>query len=198
MWLLAGLGNPGPQYAKTRHNVGFMAVGAIAEHYGFSPWVKKFRGQWCEGSVKGEKYFILKPQTFMNLSGEAIGEACRFYKIPPERVVVFHDELDLPLGEVKIKRSGGNAGHNGLKSIDAAIGKDYLRVRIGIGKPREAIEHVLDNFTGEEMKSVDAIIAYLARHVLEQVEHLLSIGAKNLKIKIGAGNQVKVSASAEK
>jgi peptidyl-tRNA hydrolase, PTH1 family len=198
MWLFAGLGNPGPQYAKTRHNVGFMAVDAIAQQHGFSSWAKKFRGQWCEGSIGGEKVFLLKPQTFMNLSGEAVGEACRFYKIPPERVVVFHDELDLPLAEVKIKQSGGNAGHNGLRSIDAAIGKDYLRVRIGIGKPREAIAHVLDNFSNDEMKSVDAILAYLADHAFEQITHFLSIGARNLKIKIGEGNQVKVSASAEK
>jgi len=174
-----------------------MAVDAIAAAHGFSSWGRKFKGELAEGSVAGEKVFLLKPQTFMNLSGESVGEACRFYKIPPGEVVVFHDELDLPLGEVKIKQSGGNAGHNGLKSIDAHIGRDYMRVRIGIGKSGEVIAHVLDAFNKEERGTVDTIIDYLAAHSFEQIAHFHTIGAKNLKIKIGGDAQIKVSSTAE-
>jgi PTH1 family peptidyl-tRNA hydrolase len=131
--LVVGLGNPGSEYAGTRHNIGFMAADALAEHYGAPTWKKKFKG-FVTASTDPALLF-LKPQTFMNLSGEAVAEAMRFHKLMPKDVIVFHDELDLQPGQVKIKQGGGAAGHNGLKSIDAHIGQDYWRVRLGIGHP---------------------------------------------------------------
>ena len=135
MQIWAGLGNPGAQYAMHRHNVGFMAIDAIAEVHGFSPPKKQFQGWTQEGRIGGDKIVLLKPATFMNESGRAVGEAMRFYKLTPQDVTVFHDELDLVPMKVKVKRGGGNAGHNGLRSTDAHIGNDFRRVRIGIGHP---------------------------------------------------------------
>jgi PTH1 family peptidyl-tRNA hydrolase len=135
MLLIAGLGNPGPQYAKNRHNVGFMAADAIARRHSFSGFSKKFRGEIAEGTLAGEKVLIIKPMTFMNLSGDSVGEAMRFYKLSPSDIIVIHDELDLAPGKLKLKTGGGHGGHNGLKSIDAHCGKDYKRLRIGIGHP---------------------------------------------------------------
>jgi PTH1 family peptidyl-tRNA hydrolase len=133
MQIWAGLGNPGQQYAMHRHNVGFMAVDLIADMYRFSPPKKQFQGWVQEGRIGPEKIILLKPSTFMNESGRAIGEAMRFYKLTPQDVTVFHDELDLAPMKVKVKRGGGNAGHNGLRSTDAHIGNDFRRVRLGIG-----------------------------------------------------------------
>lgn len=136
MLLLAGLGNPGAEYAGTRHNIGFMAADTIVRRHSFSPWRKRFRGEWSEGQFGAEKVFVLKPMTFMNNSGEAVAEAARFFKIAPADIVVLHDELDLAPGKVRTKTGGGNAGHNGLRSIDAHLGSaDYRRARIGIGHP---------------------------------------------------------------
>jgi len=135
MKLFAGLGNPGAKYARNRHNIGCMAVDAIAEAHGFGPWRAKFRGRVSEGVLDGEKVILLKPETFMNLSGQSVGEAARFYKLGPEDVTVFHDELDLAPGKLRVKRGGGHAGHNGLRSIHAHLGADYARVRLGIGHP---------------------------------------------------------------
>ena len=135
MLLFAGLGNPGPHYADNRHNVGFMAADAIARRHDFSPWSRKFQGMIAEGMLAGEKIVLLKPLTFMNLSGQSVGEAMRFYKLPLSAVTVFHDELDLAEAKLRVKVGGGNGGHNGLRSIDAHCGKDYRRVRIGIGHP---------------------------------------------------------------
>jgi PTH1 family peptidyl-tRNA hydrolase len=132
--LIVGLGNPGNEYAGTRHNIGFMAVDAIATREGLPTFKSKFKGM-----ITGKDYLLLKPQTFMNLSGESVGEAMRFHKLAPAQTVVFHDDLDLPPGEVRIKQGGGTGGHNGLKSIDAHIGPDYWRVRLGIGHPRNFI-----------------------------------------------------------
>ena len=149
MLLLTGLGNPGDKYARHRHNVGFMAVDAIADANGFGPARKKFRSEIREGVIAGEKAITIKPQTFMNESGQAVGEAVRFYKLSPADVVVFHDELDLAAGKIKVKCGGGNAGHNGLKSIDAHIGNAFRRVRIGIGHPGDKSRvtgHVLGDF----------------------------------------------------
>ncbi len=129
--LIVGLGNPGEEYARTRHNVGFMAVDAVAGKYGCAAWKKKFRGL----IAGAESFLLLKPQTFMNLSGESAVEALNFYKLTPEDVVVFHDDIDLLPGQIKIKQGGGAGGHNGLKSLDAHIGANYWRVRIGIGRP---------------------------------------------------------------
>jgi PTH1 family peptidyl-tRNA hydrolase len=135
MQIWVGLGNPGPQYALNRHNVGFMVADLIADMHGFSPWTKKFQGWVAEGRLGPEKILLLKPATFMNESGRAVGEAMRFYKLEPQDVTAFHDELDLLPMRVKVKRGGGTAGHNGLRSMDAHIGPDFRRVRIGIGHP---------------------------------------------------------------
>ncbi|MEO8722906.1 MAG: aminoacyl-tRNA hydrolase [Sphingobium sp.] len=135
MQIWVGLGNPGPQYALNRHNVGFMVADLIADMHGFSPWTKKFQGWVAEGRFGPEKILLLKPATFMNESGRAVGEAMRFYKLEPQDVTAFHDELDLLPMRVKVKRGGGTAGHNGLRSMDAHIGPDFRRVRIGIGHP---------------------------------------------------------------
>jgi PTH1 family peptidyl-tRNA hydrolase len=135
MKLFVGLGNPGGKYARNRHNIGFMALDQIASDHGFSPWKSKFQGQICEGRLGRDKVLLLKPETFMNLSGQSVGEAMRFYKLEPADVVVFHDELDLAPSRLKVKSGGGHAGHNGLRSIHAHIGEAYDRVRIGIGHP---------------------------------------------------------------
>jgi PTH1 family peptidyl-tRNA hydrolase len=135
MQLWVGLGNPGAEYALHRHNVGFMAVDAIAETYGFDPWKKQFRGWSSLGRIGLERILLLKPATFMNDSGLSVGDAARFYKLEPANVTAFHDELDLAPFKVKVKTGGGAAGHNGLRSMDAHLGQDYRRVRLGIGHP---------------------------------------------------------------
>lgn len=166
MWIFAGLGNPGAEYARNRHNVGFMAVDAIAARHGFPAFRSKFRGLVSEGEIGGGKLLILKPQTFMNLSGESVAAAARFYKIPPERIVAFHDELDLPAFKVRVKKGGGNAGHNGLKSLDAHLGTaEYLRVRIGIGHPgeREKVHgYVLSDFAKAEAPALEKLLDSVA------------------------------------
>lgn len=166
--LVVGLGNPGPEYADTRHNIGFMAAEAIAAREGLG-WKKKFKGEFAAGVSKagGDRPFLLlKPLTYMNLSGESVGEALRFHKLAPADVIVFHDELDLPAGEVRIKQGGGNAGHNGLKSIDQHIGPDYWRVRIGIGHPGEkgdaVTNHVLAPFTKADKAWVATLLERIA------------------------------------
>ena len=130
MLLFAGLGNPGAKYANNRHNVGFMAADAIARRHSFSPWSKKFQAEIAEGKIGGDKVVLIKPQTFMNLSGQSVGEALRFYKLEPSDVTVFYDEIELPAGKVRVKTGGGSAGHNGIRSLDQHIGKNYRRVRI--------------------------------------------------------------------
>ncbi len=154
MRLVVGLGNPGSRYARNRHNVGFMAVDAIARRHGFAAFRNRFKGELAEGSVGGERRLLLKPQTFMNLSGEAVLAAMSFYRIMPEDIVVIHDEIDLRPGKLRVKRGGGNAGHNGLRSIDPLIGPDYWRVRIGVGHPgvKELVQpYVLQNFPADEL-----------------------------------------------
>jgi PTH1 family peptidyl-tRNA hydrolase len=135
MRLLVGLGNPGAKYAQNRHNIGFMAMDRIAADHGFSGWRSKFQGQTCEGRLGSEKVTLLKPETFMNLSGQSVGEAMRYLKLAPDDIIVFHDELDLAPGKVRLKTGGGHAGHNGLRSIHGHIGPDYDRVRMGVGHP---------------------------------------------------------------
>jgi peptidyl-tRNA hydrolase, PTH1 family len=154
MRLLVGLGNPGARHAHNRHNVGFMAIDAIARRYGIPAFRSRFKGDLAELPIAGDKRLLLKPQTFMNASGEAVLAAAGFYKIPPSEIVVIHDEIDLRPGKLRVKRGGGSAGHNGLRSIDAHLGADYWRVRIGVGHPgiKELVQaHVLQNFTGDEM-----------------------------------------------
>jgi len=153
--LIAGLGNPGAEYARNRHNAGFMAVDVIHESYEFGPWRSRFQGLISEGTLGKRKVYLLKPQTYMNLSGDSVGAAMRFFKLPISAIVVMHDELDLPSAKLKVKTGGGDAGNNGAKSITAAIGADYRRVRIGIGHPggRERVTgHVLGNFTKADEK----------------------------------------------
>ena len=151
MLLMIGLGNPGPEYAGHRHNIGFMAVDAIADAYGFAPWRSKFHSRISEGQLGGQKVMLQKPETFMNRSGLAVAEAAHFYKLALDDILVLHDELDLAAGKLRIKEGGGVAGHNGLRSIAQAIGtKDFKRVRMGIGHPGDKAKvtgHVLGNFS---------------------------------------------------
>ena len=135
MKLFVGLGNPGGKYARNRHNIGFMALDQIASDHGFGPWRGKFQGSLSEGKLGSEKVVLLKPETFMNKSGQSVGEAMRFFKLAPEDVVVFHDEIDLAPGKLRVKQGGGHAGHNGLRSLHAHIGGTYGRVRMGVGHP---------------------------------------------------------------
>jgi len=163
--LFVGLGNPGASYARNRHNVGFMAVEAIASAHGFGPWRSKFQGEIAEGRLGVEKVLLLKPGTYMNLSGDAVRAALQFYKLEPDDVTVFHDELDLPSGRVRVKTGGGHAGHNGLRSIDAHIGPDFHRVRIGIGHPgdkRLVSPHVLGDFAKGDAEWLDDLLRGIA------------------------------------
>jgi len=153
--LLAGLGNPGAQYALNRHNAGFILADAIHAEYRFGPWRAKFDGLLSEGTLAGRKTYLLKPQTFMNDSGNSIGPALRFFKLPLSALVVMHDEIDLAAGKLKVKTGGGDAGQNGLRSVTAALGPDYRRVRIGIGHPGEKSRvtgHVLQNFSNSDLE----------------------------------------------
>jgi PTH1 family peptidyl-tRNA hydrolase len=152
--LIAGLGNPGSQYAHNRHNAGFIVLDELHAHYRFGPWKAKFDGLLSEGSLGGRKTYLLKPQTFMNLSGDCVGPSLRFFKLPLDALVVVHDEIDLAAGKVKVKTGGGDAGQNGLRSITATLGPDYRRVRLGIGHPGEksrVSSHVLQNFSKEDI-----------------------------------------------
>ena len=149
MRLFVGLGNPGAKYARNRHNIGYMAVERIADDHGFGPWRAKFQGVVSEGRLGAEKVVLLKPETYMNLSGQSVGEAMRFYKLGPADIVVFHDEIDLAPGKLRVKAGGGHAGHNGLRSLHAHIGADYVRVRMGVGHPghKDAVPYyVLKDF----------------------------------------------------
>ncbi|PHR22710.1 MAG: aminoacyl-tRNA hydrolase [Hoeflea sp.] len=165
MLLIVGLGNPGSQYARNRHNVGFMAADAIARRHSFSGFSKKFRAEIAEGTLAGEKTLIIKPMTFMNLSGDSVGEAMRFYKLKPADIIVIHDELDIAPGKLKLKTGGGNGGHNGLKSIDAHCGKDYKRLRVGIGHPghKDRVNpHVLGDFSKADQDWLQPLLDAIA------------------------------------
>jgi peptidyl-tRNA hydrolase, PTH1 family len=169
MKIFAGLGNPGAQYALHRHNIGFMAVDAIAERHGFGPWKTRFLGLASEGRIGDHKVTLLKPATFMNDSGRSVGEAVRFYKVEPaEALTVFYDELDLDPFRVKVKHGGGAAGHNGIRSIDAHLGPAYRRVRLGIGHPghRDRVSpYVLGNFAKAEMEPLADLLGVVAAEV---------------------------------
>jgi peptidyl-tRNA hydrolase, PTH1 family len=165
MLLFVGLGNPGRTYARNRHNIGFMVVDAIAEASRPPPFRSRFQGLAAEAVIDSERVILLKPQTYMNESGRSIGEAMRFYKIPLAGVAVFHDDLDLSPARVRVKVGGGNAGHNGLRSISEHVGNDYRRIRIGIGHPGDkdrVYGYVLSDFGKAEMAWVDALCATIA------------------------------------
>ena len=154
MRLIVGLGNPGTRYERNRHNIGFMAADEIARRHGFAPFRAKFESAIAEGSIAGDRVYLLKPQTYMNASGDAVGAASRFYKIDPPEIAVIYDEIDLAPGKLRVKRGGGTAGHNGIRSVESAIGEDFWRVRLGVGHPGEKrlVEYyVLQNFDAEEM-----------------------------------------------
>ena len=165
MQLLVGLGNPGAKYAGNRHNIGFMALDRIAADHGATPWRAKFQGQVAEVRLGADKVLLLKPMTFMNESGRAVGEAVRFHKLAPEDVIVLHDELDLAPGKCRVKRGGGHAGHNGLRSIHAHLGPDYRRVRLGIGHPghKDAVAgYVLRDFPKADADWLDDLLRGLS------------------------------------
>ena len=168
MLLIAGLGNPGPRYAGNRHNIGFMALDEIHRDPSFSPWSRKFKGEISEGRIGAEKVLLLKPQTFMNASGESVAAAAGFYRIDPASIIVLHDELDLPPGKVRVKTGGGHGGHNGLRSIDAHLGRDYRRVRLGIGHPgtKELVSpYVLGDFAKVDQEWLRPLLEDVARNM---------------------------------
>lgn len=167
MFLVVGLGNPGAEYAATRHNVGFMAADELHRRYNFSPFRSKFNGLIAEGQIEGEKVYLLKPQTYMNLSGNSVVQAANFYKILPENIVVIHDDMDLPTDKIKAKIGGGSGGHNGIKSIDSQITPNYNRIRIGVGHPANKnedniINHVLSGFSKADKENIENDIDIVA------------------------------------
>ncbi|MBR0851845.1 aminoacyl-tRNA hydrolase [Bradyrhizobium diazoefficiens] len=167
MRLFVGLGNPGAKYARNRHNIGFMAVDEIARRHHFAPWRRRFQGETSEGTLGPERVILLKPTTYMNDSGRSVQEAANFFKIAQGDITVFHDELELPPGKVRVKIGGGIAGHNGLRSISAHIGNDYRRVRLGIGHPgvKEMVHgHVLSDFAKADNDWVATLCDAVAEH----------------------------------
>lgn len=165
MSLFTGLGNPGAQYAGNRHNIGFMAVDAIARVHGFGPWRRKFHGLYAEGMIGAERLWLLKPETYMNESGRAVGEMARFFKVAPADISVFYDELDLAAGKLKVRLGGGAAGHNGIRSIIAHLGPDFRRVRLGIGHPGhkdKVTGHVLSDFHKADADWLDPLLEAVA------------------------------------
>ena len=168
MYLLVGLGNPGKEYEKTRHNIGFMIIDNIVNEYGFTSDKSQFKAIVNTGDINNSKIILLKPTTFMNRSGISVAEAAKFYKIPLSNIIVFHDDIDLETGKVKIKVGGGHGGHNGLRDIDLHIGKEYKRVRIGIGHPGDKDKvsgYVLNNFLTEEEPKLKNLIISIAKNM---------------------------------
>ena len=165
MKIIVGLGNPGNEYAKTRHNVGFMLVDALAEHLNINLWKDKFNAQIAEGRIGTEKILLVKPQTYMNNSGEAVGPLMRWYKVTPEDIIVAHDDMDIPAGTIRIRKKGSSGGHNGIKSLIAHLGSEnFPRVRLGVGRPLpgwSVVNHCLAPFPQEDNTAVDEAIKYL-------------------------------------
>ena len=184
MILIAGLGNPGSEYKDTRHNIGFKVVDEIIHHFNFvGTWQSKYQGLLIDGNIESisEKIICLKPMTYMNLSGISIAQTANFYKIPPEKVFIFHDEMNLPLKKLRVKNGGGHGGHNGLKSIDQHLGKNYWRIRIGVGHPGDTSKvtgYVLDKFKKTEINLVnmiiDASVKYLPYLLKEQIDNYMN------------------------
>ena len=165
MLLLVGLGNPGPGHSNNRHNIGYMAVDEIVRRHSFGPWRRRFHGSVSEGRLTGRRAIALKPETYMNLSGQSVGAAVRYYRIDLDRVIVVHDEIDLVPGKVRVKQGGGNAGHNGLRSIDTHIGRGYKRIRIGVGHPgvRDVVgDYLLHDFSKADEGWVEATTQAIA------------------------------------
>jgi len=191
MFLVVGLGNPGKEYENTRHNVGFMAADEIFGRYRFSQFKSKFDGLIAEGQIAGEKVYLLKPQTFMNLSGNSVVKAALFYKILPENIIVLHDDIDLEFGRLKAKCGGSPAGHNGLKSIDANITPLYNRIRIGVGRPAqknfEVADFVLSHFSKADEKTLEQAIHTAA----EAVEVLIANGIESCANFLGMAQAAK-------
>ena len=168
MRLFVGLGNPGSDYTNNRHNIGFMAVDEIVRRHSFAPFRSKFQGQICEGTIAEQKILVLKPTTYMNESGKAIKAAMTFYKLPIDDIIVFHDEMDLAAGKIRMKKGGGHAGHNGIRSIQNHIGSDFKRVRLGVGHPgdrEKVISHVLNDFSKVDQQWLDKIIEAIGENV---------------------------------
>ena len=168
MFLVVGLGNPGQAYEKNRHNIGFMAVDEIVHRHSFSPWRSKFQGQLSGGVIQGQKIIALKPETYMNESGRSVQVAMAFYKIKPEDVIVFQDEIDLAPGKLRVKRGGGHAGHNGLRSIHAAVGPNYARIRMGVGHPGDKAQvatHVLKDFAKADAEWLEPMLDGCAEYL---------------------------------
>jgi len=188
MRILVGLGNPGPRYARNRHNIGFMAVDEIVRRHGFGQWRSRFQARVSEGRIGGDKVLAIQPQTYMNESGRAVGEALRFFKLEPDEVIVLYDEIDLAPAKLRVKLGGGTAGHNGLRSLNAHIGPNFWRIRMGVGHPgrKELVHrHVLSDFSKAEWpdmeKLIDAVAAELPRLLegddggfMSRVAHLTS------------------------
>ncbi|GAK69103.1 peptidyl-tRNA hydrolase [Agrobacterium rubi TR3 = NBRC 13261] len=201
MIIIVGLGNPGSQYSGNRHNIGFMAVDALQRLASFSPWSKKFKAEISEGEIGGEKVLLMKPLTFMNLSGESVGEAMRFYKVKTSDIIAIHDELDLVAGRARIKVGGGHGGHNGLKSIDAHCGKDYRRLRLGIGHPgdKERVNgHVLGDFAKSDKVWLEPLIDAIADNAEMLVKGEDSQLMNKLALAVGVKSEEKKEAAAAK
>jgi len=181
MRLVVGLGNPGAEYARNRHNVGFMAADTVAIRYAFPAFRSKFKGDVSEGTIAGERVLLLKPKTFMNNSGESVVEAARFHKIDPAQVIVMHDELDLAPGKLRVKKGGGAAGHNGIRSIDAHLGNDFWRVRIGIGHP------------GDKAKVLGAVLGDFAKADLVWLVPLLDAIADEMPLMLAGDDTAYMS-----
>lgn len=197
MKIIVGLGNPGNEYAKTRHNVGFMLIDALAEHLNITLWKDKFNAQIAEGRIGAEKILLVKPQTYMNNSGEAVGPLMRWYKLEPEDIIVAHDDMDIPAGTIRIRKKGSSGGHNGIKSLISHIGSEnFARVRLGIGRPLpgwSVVKHVLAPFPAEDKAEVDKAIDYL----IPAVECIVSDGLDIAMNKYNPKKQKKQKAKQE-
>ena len=191
MFLIVGLGNPGAEYAGTRHNVGFAAADAIASAFGFGAFRSKFDGLIAEGKIGNEKVYLLKPQTYMNLSGNSVVKAASFYKILPDHIVVIHDDMDLPAGRLKAKLGGGAGGHNGLKSIDAAVTSGYNRIRIGVGHPQSGGEAVVNHVLSRFSKADSVLIDENIDAAVKNIGILMTEGVSAFSNKIGLLKQKK-------
>lgn len=188
MFLIVGLGNPGAKYALNRHNIGFMVVDALATNYDFPSFQKKFDGQFSKLKIGDVEVGLLKPQTYMNNSGSSVQQAMQFYKISPENVWVIHDEVDLISGKLRIKKGGGSGGHNGIKDIDASVGPDYWRLRLGVGRPSHTgmvADYVLDNFSGEDEEWLVELLKSISKNfndiISGNTEHLVSAIQKDIE-----------------